>query len=218
MLRLFRLACFWQSVVVSCGVSELGLFHKQVDIIVHLYLTSHSWFVLKLNLDFALHLTVDNDARSRWPLFYLVSLRLSLNPLLFWIDRWVKVLACRIYLAVPFLLGHNRFILLGFFSTSPLFTSRRHNFALLKYVGASLNFLLFCARRPRTRSPLSFVYDDWFRLLCGKNVPRVICIRIECKLFAIFELNLPLRVVGDNMRVSLLSIINVCWKIKPRIL
>jgi len=108
-LRLFRLACFWQSIVVSCGVSELGLFHKQVDIIVNLHLTSHSRLVLKLNLDFALHLTVDNDARSRRPLFYLGSLRLSLNSLLFWVDRWIKVLACRIYLAVPFLLGHDRF-------------------------------------------------------------------------------------------------------------
>lgn len=108
-LRLFRLACFWQSVVVSCGVSELGLFRKQVDIIVHLHLTNHSGLVLKLNLDFALHLTVYNDARSLRPLFYIGFLRLCLNPLLFWIDRWVKVLACRIYLAVPFLLGHDQF-------------------------------------------------------------------------------------------------------------
>ena len=108
-LRLFRLACFWQSIVVSCGVSELGLFQKQVDIIVNLHLTSHSRLVLKLNLDFALHLTVDNDARSRRPLFYLGSLRLSLNSLLFWVNRWIKILACRIYLAVPFLLGHDRF-------------------------------------------------------------------------------------------------------------
>jgi len=214
MLRLFRLVCFWQSVVVSCEVSELGLFSKQVDIIVHLHLTNHSRLVLKLNLDFALHLTVYNNARSLWPLFYLWSLRLSFNPLLFWIDRWVKVLACRIYLAVPFLLGHDRFATLGFFSTSPFFTARRHNFALLEYFGASLNFLFFCTRRPRTRSPLSSIYNDWFRLLCGKNMPWVVCIRIERKLLTIFELNLLLRVVGDNMRVHLLTIINVCSKIK----